>query len=189
MNRVFHPQGIIALFFLTLTLLISGCGQSDEPQELYLEGKTMGTTYHIKVFANQEKLDSLNLLPEVTQLLKDINQSMSTYIADSEINTFNRLPAGQVMPISSDFRAVVSESIRLGESTKTLDVTMGPLIDLWGFGPDKKPTKRPTDEELTAMVAQIGVDKLILSDQGLAKTIDGLELSFSATAISQLMGP
>lgn len=182
MNRVFHPQGIIALFFLTLTLLISGCGQSDEPQELYLEGKTMGTTYHIKVFANQEKLDSLNLLPEVTQLLKDINQSMSTYIADSEINTFNRLPAGQVMPISSDFRAVVSESIRLGESTKTLDVTMGPLIDLWGFGPDKKPTKRPTDAELTAMVAQIGVDKLILTEQGLAKTIDGLELSFSATA-------
>lgn len=62
---------------------------------------------------------------------------MSTYIEDSEINTFNRLGANQVMPISDDFRAVITESIRIGDSTKTLDVTMGPLIDLWGFGPDK----------------------------------------------------
>jgi thiamine biosynthesis lipoprotein len=53
---------------------------------------------------------------------------------------------------------------------------------LWGFGPDKKPTKRPSDEALAAMVAKIGVDKLELTDAGLMKTIDGLELSFSATA-------
>ncbi|TGE85444.1 FAD:protein FMN transferase ApbE [Pseudoalteromonas sp. KS88] len=182
MNKVFHPQAFVAFLFIFITLFISGCGQSDEPKELYLEGRTMGTTYHIKAYAKQDKLDSLNLLPEVNQLLKDVNQSMSTYINDSEINNFNRIPAGQVMPISTDFRAVVAESIRLGESTKTLDVTMGPLIDLWGFGPDKKPTKRPTDEALASMVAKIGVDKLKLTEQGLAKTIDGLELSFSATA-------
>lgn len=182
MNKVFHPQAFVAFLFIFITLFISGCGQSDEPKELYLEGRTMGTTYHIKAYAKQDKLDSLNLLPEVNQLLKDVNQSMSTYIKDSEINNFNRIPAGQVMPISADFRAVVAESIRLGESTKTLDVTMGPLIDLWGFGPDKKPTKRPTDEALASMVAKIGVDKLKLTEQGLAKTIDGLELSFSATA-------
>ncbi|MDP2636053.1 MULTISPECIES: FAD:protein FMN transferase [unclassified Pseudoalteromonas] len=182
MNKVFHPQAFVAFLFIFITLFISGCGQSDEPKELYLEGRTMGTTYHIKAYAKQDKLDSLNLLPEVNQLLKDVNQSMSTYIKDSEINNFNRIPAGQVMPISADFRAVVAESIRLGESTKTLDVTMGPLIDLWGFGPDKKPTKRPTDEALASMVANIGVDKLKLTEQGLAKTIDGLELSFSATA-------
>lgn len=182
MNKVFHPQALVAFLFIFLTLFISGCGQSDEPKELYLEGRTMGTTYNIKVFAKQDKLDSLNLLPEVEQLLKGVNQSMSTYIKDSEINNFNRIPAGQVMPISADFRAVVAESIRLGESTKTLDVTMGPLIDLWGFGPDKKPTKRPAGEELANMIAKIGVDKLTLTEQGLAKTIDGLELSFSATA-------
>lgn len=182
MNKVFHPQALVAFLFIFLTLFISGCGQSDEPKELYLEGRTMGTTYHIKAYAKQEKLDSLTLLPEVEKLLKGVNQSMSTYIKDSEINNFNRIPAGQVMPISADFRAVVAESIRLGESTKTLDVTMGPLIDLWGFGPDKKPTKRPTDEALASMIAKIGVDKLKLTEQGLAKTIDGLELSFSATA-------
>ena len=182
MNRVSTSQGIMAFLLITLTLLLSGCGEKRESKETFLEGKTMGTTYHIKYYDEQAQLPASQLQLQIDAVLKDVNQSMSTYIKDSEINKFNRLPANQVMPISEDFRAVISESIRLGESTKTLDVTMGPLIDLWGFGPDKKPTKRPSDEELVSMIKNIGVDKLTLTTQGLAKTVDGLELSFSATA-------
>ncbi|KAF7767080.1 thiamine biosynthesis lipoprotein [Pseudoalteromonas undina] len=140
----------------------------------------MGTTYHIKFYA--EQVDPQAVQAEIDAVLVDINQSMSTYIEDSEINTFNRLDANEVMPISDDFRAVISESMRIGNSTKTLDVTMGPLIDLWGFGPDKKPTKRPTNEALANMINNIGIDKLVLNEQGLAKTMADLELSFSATA-------
>ncbi|GAB0109990.1 FAD:protein FMN transferase [Pseudoalteromonas distincta] len=182
MNRVNTSKGIMAFLLITLTFLLSGCGEKPELKEIFLEGKTMGTTYHIKYYDEQAQLSASQLQLQIDAVLKDVNQSMSTYIEDSEINTFNRLPANQVMPISEDFRAVISESIRLGESTKTLDVTMGPLIDLWGFGPDKKPTKRPSDEELASMVEKIGIDKLILNEQGLAKTVNGLELSFSATA-------
>ena len=179
MNKVNTPQGIIALFIITLTLLLSGCGKSVS-EETYLEGKTMGTTYHIKFYA--EQVDPQAVQAEIDAVLVDINQSMSTYIKDSEINTFIRLGANEVMPIRDDFRAVISESMRIGNSTKTLDVTMGPLIDLWGFGPDKKPTKRPTDEALANMINNIGIDKLVLNEQGLAKTMADLELSFSATA-------
>jgi thiamine biosynthesis lipoprotein len=182
MNRVGTFQSFIALFLITLTLLLTGCGEKPVPEGVFLEGRTMGTTYHIKFYDEQAQLSSKVLQTQIDDVLKNVNQSMSTYIDDSEINTFNRLPANQVMPISEDFRAVISESIRLGKSTNTLDVTMGPLIDLWGFGPDKKPTNRPSDTELTKMVEKIGVDKLILNEQGLSKTVDGLELSFSATA-------
>ncbi|WP_105188152.1 FAD:protein FMN transferase [Pseudoalteromonas sp. T1lg48] len=176
---------VTALVFFVLVLgLLSGCDKAGEPQqqELLLHGKTMGTTYNIKLYAPGEQLATLNLHGDIEQALKAVNQSMSTYIPDSEINQFNRLGAGEVMAISPDFRTVVAESIRLGFSTKTLDVTMGPLIDLWGFGPDKRPTQRPSQAELDAMVANIGVDKLALNEQGLAKSVDGLELSFSATA-------
>jgi FAD:protein FMN transferase len=182
MNRVSHFQGIMALLLLPLLLGLSGCADKAESQEVFLEGKTMGTTYHIKFYDQQAQRDTAALQTQIDSLLVAINQSMSTYINDSEINVFNRLPAQQVMPISKDFRAVVKESMRLGESTKTLDVTMGPLIDLWGFGPDKKPTNRPSDAELAKMVEKIGIDKLNLTEQGLAKTVDNLELSFSATA-------
>jgi thiamine biosynthesis lipoprotein len=180
MNRLSTVKGVVALFLIISTLLITGCGNSQHNEEAYLEGKTMGTTYHIKFYA--EQVDPQAVQAEIDAVLVDINQSMSTYIEDSEINTFNRLDANEVMPISDDFRAVISESMRIGNSTKTLDVTMGPLIDLWGFGPDKKPTKRPTNEALANMINNIGIDKLVLNEQGLVKTMADLELSFSATA-------
>jgi thiamine biosynthesis lipoprotein len=104
MNRVFYRQGLMAFFLLTMTLLMAGCSQADKAEELYFEGKTMGTTYHIKVFAESSKVAGVDLHPEIKQVLKDVNQSMSTYIPDSEINQFNQLPAGQVMPISADLR-------------------------------------------------------------------------------------
>lgn len=180
MNQISFLKGIVALLLVITTLFVAGCGRADQAQEKYLHGKTMGTTYNIKFY--DASIEPEKIQYQIDALLVDINQSMSTYIDNSEINTFNRLPANQFMPISDDFRAVITESIRIGKSTKALDVTMGPLIDIWGFGPDKKPTKRPTDEALAKMLANIGSDKLILNERGLAKTVPGLALSFSATA-------
>ncbi|QPB85095.1 FAD:protein FMN transferase ApbE [Pseudoalteromonas rubra] len=170
-------------FIFLLSMLLVACGQASKSAEpIVLQGSTMGTTYNIKAFPQQSTLTKEQLHTEVEAALKAVNQSMSTYIPDSEINEFNRLAANQVMPISDDFRKVIAESIRLGLSTQTLDVTMGPLIDLWGFGPDKRPTKRPSEQQLAQMREQIGLDKLTLTEEGLAKTLDHLELSFSATA-------
>ncbi len=178
-------NAILSFVLLTCVMMLSGCDNAPsaaQEQELLLHGKTMGTTYNIKLYAPADKLASLTLHDDIETALKAVNQSMSTYIPDSEINQFNRLGANEVMPISADFRTVVAESIRLGFATKTLDVTMGPLIDLWGFGPDKRPTQRPSQQDLDSMIANIGVDKLSLNEQGLSKSVDGLELSFSATA-------
>ncbi|MDE3271626.1 FAD:protein FMN transferase [Pseudoalteromonas sp. G4] len=173
-----------SVFFLFLFLL-AACDQApnqSKMQEVLLQGKTMGTTFTIKVFVPEEKVTELSLFSDVTKILKDVNQSMSTYIPDSEINQFNRLPAGQNFIISEDFRRVTAESIRLGVSTGTLDVTMGPLIDLWGFGPDNRPETIPSDAIIAEIKQRIGVDKLKLTPNGLMKTVDGLEVSYSATA-------
>ncbi|OHU89119.1 MULTISPECIES: FAD:protein FMN transferase [Pseudoalteromonas] len=178
MARIFLPVLIL------LTLVLSGCDNSTVQTSgaMVINGKTMGTTYNIKVFPEGQALEQAQLKKQIDDTLVAVNQSMSPWVEDSEINQFNALSQREVMAISEDFRTVVAESIRLGESTKTLDVTMGPLIDLWGFGPDKRPTKRPSQAQLDDMRSRIGVDKLLLSEQGLAKTVDGLEVSFSATA-------
>ncbi|KZN58960.1 FAD:protein FMN transferase [Pseudoalteromonas luteoviolacea] len=166
-----------------LVLFLSACGEQKAQQSpVEINGRTMGTTYNIKVFPGPVSLEAERFKSEIDEALIAVNQSMSTYIPDSEINQFNRLAANTVMPISTDFRKVTAESIRLGQSTKTLDVTMGPLIDLWGFGPDKRPTKRPSQSEIEAMQDNIGVDKLTLTREGLSKSLSHLELSFSATA-------
>ncbi|NOU52111.1 FAD:protein FMN transferase [Pseudoalteromonas sp. JBTF-M23] len=178
MKRVVFPLFIVVLLFVT------GCEQAslDQPQPLVINGKTMGTTYNIKIYPQEGQVNAEQLKSQIDETLIAVNQSMSPWVKDSEINRFNALPHNQFMPISEDFRLVVAESIRLGKSTQTLDVTMGPLIDLWGFGPDKRPTNRPSQAQLDDMRSRIGVDKLILNEQGLAKTIDGLEVSFSSTA-------
>ncbi|WP_440589895.1 FAD:protein FMN transferase [Pseudoalteromonas pernae] len=182
----FRSGNAFLSFILVICLMaLTGCDNAPsqpQQQELLLQGKTMGTTYNIKLYAPEQKLKNNTLHSDIEAALKDVNQSMSTYIPNSEINQFNRLGADEVLAISDDFRVVVAESIRLGFATKTLDVTMGPLIDLWGFGPDKKPTQRPSQEALDSMIANIGVDKLTLNEQGLSKSVAGLELSFSATA-------
>ncbi|MCF2859083.1 FAD:protein FMN transferase [Pseudoalteromonas sp. SMS1] len=178
MQKLSYLFSVIFLMFF-----LSACGQQQTQQKpVEINGKTMGTTYNIKVFPGPVSLEAQRFKQEVDEALIAVNQSMSTYIPDSEINRFNRLEANTVMPISTDFRKVAAESIRLGQSTQTLDVTMGPLIDLWGFGPDKRPTKRPSQSEIEAMQTNIGVDKLALTDEGLAKSLPHLELSFSATA-------
>lgn len=175
---------LYSVLFLLMVFLV-GCDQApNKPkmQEVLLQGKTMGTTFTIKVFVPEEKVTELSLFSDVSKILKDVNQSMSTYIPDSEINQFNRMPAGKNFIISEDFRRVTAESIRLGLSTGTLDVTMGPLIDLWGFGPDNRPETIPADDLIAEIKQYIGVDKLKLSTEGLMKTVDGLEISYSATA-------
>lgn len=176
-------------FFKLLTLLIFltllGCEKTSEQtdvQEVLLQGKTMGTTYTIKVFVPKQRVQELSLFSDVQKLLDDVNQSMSTYIPDSEINQFNRLAKDTVFPMSDDFRRVTAESIRLGQSTGTLDVTMGPLIDLWGFGTDNRPENIPSEETIVSIQQNIGVDKLKLDEYGLTKLIDGLEISYSSTA-------
>ncbi|BBN80703.1 FAD:protein FMN transferase [Pseudoalteromonas sp. A25] len=178
MKRVFFP------LLIFMILLVTGCerNETQQLQPLIINGKTMGTSYNIKAFPSNEQITAAQLKKQVDEVLIAVNQSMSPWVKDSEINRFNSFADNEFMPISDDFRAVIAESIRLGKSTQTLDVTMGPLIDLWGFGPDKRPTKRPSQAQLDDMRSRIGVDKLILNEQGLAKTIAGLEVSFSATA-------
>ncbi|RZQ54164.1 FAD:protein FMN transferase ApbE [Pseudoalteromonas phenolica] len=174
---------LVGIFVLLLTIILSGCFDNKEDiQPIVIHGKTMGTTYTIKTFPTEPSLTAEALKADVDTLLVAVNQSMSPWVKNSEINQFNALAENTFMPISDDFKAVVIESVRLGRSTETLDVTMGPLIDLWGFGIDKRPTKTPTPEQIDKVKQTIGVDKLVLTDEGLAKTIEGLELSFSATA-------
>ena len=179
MKRIFYP------FILLLALLLIGCDQASEEsklREVLLQGKTMGTTFTVKVFVPEQQVSKLSLYSDVTDLLKDVNQSLSTYIPDSEINQFNRFPAAQAFTMSEDFRRVTVESIRLGLSTKTLDVTMGPLIDVWGFGPDNRPETVPSEETIREIQKRIGVDKLLVQGNDLSKSVDGLEVSYSATA-------
>ena len=141
-----------------------------------IEGRTMGTTYHIKWVADAKETDqhAQNIKSKVDQLLVDINQAMSTYIPDSELSLFNKEPSGTEQQVSSALYELLVKAQRISDSSNgAYDVTVGPLINLWGFGPDKKVIKAPSDETISQVRKRVGYEHLkLLGDNTIRKEAD-----------------
>ncbi|HCM47588.1 MAG TPA: FAD:protein FMN transferase ApbE [Colwellia sp.] len=168
-----------------LVLALSACFPSNNTgqEEILLQGRTMGTTYNIKVVGTKEQVEALNLQQKIDALLKQVNQEMSTYIKSSEISIFNQSTSTESIEVSPGFARVLKESIRLGQlSEGKLDVTVGPLVNLWGFGPEQRPDKVPSEELLAATKKRVGLQYLVLEGNLLAKKIPDLYIDLSTTA-------
>ncbi|MBL4909189.1 MAG: FAD:protein FMN transferase [Alteromonadaceae bacterium] len=174
------------LAFVSFIFLSACSKQADESKkitEVLLQGNTMGTTYHVKIVATKQQVADKNIHADIDDLLKKINQQMSTYISDSELSRFNKNPTTEPVKISEGLREVIAESIRLGKlSGGKLDITVGPLVNLWGFGPDLRPDKIPSAEVEAAARKRIGLDKLSLNGNMLRKAIPDLYVDLSTTA-------
>ncbi len=105
------------VLLITLVIMLSACFPSNPSNktEVLLQGRTMGTTYNIKVVATKEQLIELKLQQQIDAALKQVNQEMSTYIKTSEISLFNNSTSTEPVEVSSGFARVLKESIRLGQ--------------------------------------------------------------------------
>src|SRR5690606_26119352 len=108
-----------------------------ESDKVTLTGKTMGTSYRV-VYLDENRR---NLQASVDSLLVVFNQSLSTYIPESEISQLNR---GDTLTFRLPFMLPVLEKSReiYGTTQGAFDPTVGPLVNAWGFGPGKN---HPTD--------------------------------------------
>jgi thiamine biosynthesis lipoprotein len=142
----------------------------------------MGTTYNIK-YLGSSLVAPAQLQQQVDELLADINRLMSTYIADSELSKYNQWASTQPFPVSAQTLEVLQEAKRLGQlSTGRLDVTVGPLVNLWGFGPKYHPEKIPSPEEIAQAKQNVGFDKLTLGDSWISKSVPQLYVDLSTIA-------
>lgn len=173
------------LIFAISAIFLTACNKA--PEQITLKGKTMGTTYTVKYIDNGE-LQNLQKPEEVQKtlddLLKQVNNEMSTYQPDSQISRFNAMQeVNKAVQISPDFAKVVREAIRLNRVTEgALDVTVGKLVNLWGFGPDKHLNKAPSAEQIAALAPSVGIEKLSVSDNSLMKSVPNLYLDLSSIA-------
>ena len=169
------------LLFYIAFIVLSACS-APQPDEVHLSGSTMGTTYNVK-FVASETLEPDALQREVNALLVNINQRMSTYITDSELSRFNQLRSTEKFPMSPETLSVMSEAVRLGAlSDGVLDVTIGPLINLWGFGPQSRPETIPSAGDISKAKSISGLDKLLLGDGWARKTEPELYVDLSTIA-------
>ncbi|HAR61006.1 MAG TPA: thiamine biosynthesis protein ApbE, partial [Alcanivorax sp.] len=146
-----------------------------------LSGPTMGTSWSVK-FTGTPENGVPALKSAIESSLEDINQEMSTYLPDSAISRFNGLEAGGSLVLPSDFAMVLDEALGLAEATDgAYDVTVGPLVNLWGFGPDPERFEPPAAEDIEAARQRVGWHKLKLDDRTLTQP-GGVYLDLSSIA-------
>ncbi|SHE51481.1 thiamine biosynthesis lipoprotein [Microbulbifer donghaiensis] len=151
----------LLLMLVTAAAMFSACTPS--PKSWQLSGPTMGTSYHITVVDVPAGLTRTALQQLVDGELQQVNQEMSTYIDDSELMRFNRGPVGEAVPVSAHLAQVVELSKDIyRRSDGAFDVTVGPLVNLWGFGPQPEPERVPDDAAIAALQQQLGSDALTI---------------------------
>ena len=140
----------------------------------------MGTSYSLAVYSDE---DTQNTFSKVSNILENVNQEMSTYIVNSSISQINQAEIDKWITVSRDFLDVLTYAIDLCyQSNGVYDVSIGKLVNIWGFGPDTVDNK-PTEDELNYLSSQVGCDSIILDDNNLSiKKVRDVSLDFSSIA-------
>lgn len=173
------------IFLFILPIFLWSCSPALQPM-VSLTGKTMGTTYNVKYVNTGDSSTSLppqQMQQLIDELLLSINQLMSTYIPDSELSLLNKAAANVPFPISPETEYVLKEALRLNElSLGMLDITVGPLVNLWGFGPSQRPNKMPSEKQLQETLAYVGLDQFSLVDKAVIKHHPNVYIDLSTIA-------
>ena len=152
-RRYIYP----ALVLLAAALFYWRSPQEPPVEMATLTGKTMGTTYSITAPAAEV---SNQLADRIEQRLEELEDIFSTWRNDSEISRFNANSSSDWFPCSAELAEVVDEAIRIHRLTGgAFEVTLGPLIERWGFGKDEITTP-PSDEELARLMESVGTRHL-----------------------------
>lgn len=143
-------------------LFLTACGPDHELSQF--SGPTMGTTYSVKITELPETVALDELQREIESVLEEVNRGMSTYRADSQISFINRKESEEPVMLMPEVYTVLQEAVQVSKMTRgAFDITVAPLVDLWGFGPQQRPDEIPSDEEIARALERTGMDKIELS--------------------------
>lgn len=141
------------------------------------EGEIMGTTFSIKTIHPTESDMSL-----VIGALDAVNERMSTYLKNSELSKINQNPSPDNIEISEQLRTVLQAAKNVTrDSQGAFDITVGPLVNAWGFGPDKK-RRSPSPNQIAELKKNSGDQLWSLDQNGVRKQKPKLYFDLSAIA-------
>jgi len=180
--RRFFLQFVISVLLLAAVI---GCEQQNKVATIKLSGATMGTTWSVSLLPAAAGTDPIALQALLQQRLDQINGLMSTYDPESEISRFNRQSDSDWFPISAETAQVIALSLQISQLTSgAFDISVGSLVDLWGFGAAARREQLPTDEQVNALLAQVGYKNLHLrlEPPAIRKQLPQLKIDLSAIA-------
>ena len=149
------------LALVLATVLLGGCNQASRLAAFELTGATMGTRFSVTLVAPPDDLEKDALQADIETLLASIEQRTSTYLDQSEISTFNASASTDWIKVSRELCEIVADSLAISRRVGgAFDVTAGPLVNLWGFGPDDLRAEPPSDEDIATARERVGYRKL-----------------------------
>ncbi len=181
-RRVGNLIAVACLIVACLSLTRSCYGQTP-PRILEVSGPTMGTMFTVKIFDPPDFKEDPAFL--VDRLLRKVNDQMSTYLENSEISRFNRSDSTDWFPVSDELATVVMFSQLVAEkSDGAFDVTVGPLVNAWNFGPDRSERTVPEGELIARLQESVGFRNLSvrIDPPALKKSVPNLGIDLSAVA-------
>ena len=171
-------------FLASLAILAAGgCGEP-APVEFRLSGSAMGTTFNVAIVARRD-FDDEHWRQHVHAVLGEVDARMSTYREDSEVTRFNRSTSTGWFDVSPQLCRAVSQSLDLNARTGgAFDITVAPLVDIWGFGPGGARTAPPDNADIDAALRSTGSGRLRAdcTRGALRKEIPGLQIDLSGFA-------
>lgn len=177
MNRREIRHWHLLVFFSLFTAV--ACNRNLAPTEL--RGQTMGTYYQVKILG-ADPTQRIALDKDVVDQLEIVNQLMSNWVATSDVSRFNQNVSTTPVEIDDHTVKVVREAIAIAEQTEgAFDPTLGPLIELWGFGTRQNDVV-PEAEILAETLDKIGYHKIQLDGNKLSKSQADLTMNLSSLA-------
>ncbi|MBB45372.1 MAG: thiamine biosynthesis protein ApbE [Rhodospirillaceae bacterium] len=178
------------LSVLILFILIGCFGEETGQSPISINGQTMGTTYNVTVVDNPLRLSKENLKKRIEKTLNEVNDKMSNWYDQSEISIINNDNRGKPIDLSQELFDVIKLSTDIHiRSNGAFDITAAPLINLWGFGPNKSERKIPSVSEVNAALELVGQTKLLKLMTGLNQLKKrNSEVSINLSAIAKGYG-
>ncbi len=165
-----------SLLIVLLVATLTGCGQSIER----FGGPTMGSSYTVQYVPTGKAPDAAKLKAEVDMILASLDEQFSTYRDDSVVSRFNALPAGACMALPADMLKLWRYGEELSQqSGGAFDLSVEPLMNLWGFGPQSRREQVPAPADLQRECARVGHQHLRLQGEQLCKDVDA-QLDFDS---------
>ncbi|MDD2056214.1 FAD:protein FMN transferase [Pseudomonas sp. GD03860] len=161
-------------------LILAACSPGESLE--HISGPTMGSSYTVQYVRTADGPAPQRVQREVEQVLEGIDLRFSTYRSDSMIEAFNRLPANSCQWMPADVLELVAVGEQLSQQGDgAFDLTVEPLLDLWGFGPQSRLEKVPTAQALSEVRRRVGHGHLRIVGEQLCKD-EAVEVDFNSIA-------
>lgn len=174
---------------MMLLILFSGCSKKEE--EIDKTALKMDTVIRLKVFGNKAS----EAVEVALKRIDEIEQIASKTIASSDISKINNAAGKEYVKVHPEIVEMIKTAVKYSELSKgAFDITIGPLIELWGIGTEH--AKVPTAEEITSLLPLVGYKNISINEsdnsikllkEGMSIDLGGIAKGFAADEVIKIL--